>query len=50
MAIIVTLFPNLATGSMLPAVALGIALFVLVSLFNVLAVRQKIVNIWKRKE
>ncbi len=46
--IIITLFPNLGSGSMLPAIALGIGLFLVVSLCNVLAVRQKIVNIWKR--
>ncbi len=50
MGIIETLFPQLGPGSMLPALALGLTLFVLVSLCNVIAVRQKIVNIWKRKE
>ncbi len=50
MGILATLFPGLDRGSMLPAIVLGVALFLVVSLCNVVAVRRKIVNIWKRKE
>ncbi|MGI6224017.1 MAG: ABC transporter permease [Prevotella sp.] len=50
MDVIITLFPEIDDGSMLPALSLGIFLFVLVSFMNVLAIRHKIVNIWKRKE
>lgn len=50
MDIVLTLFPDMDGGSMLPAFVLGVALFVFVSICNVIAVRHKIVNIWKRKE
>lgn len=50
MDVIITLFPEIDDGSMLPALSLGLCLFVLVSCMNVLAIRHKIVNIWKRKE
>ena len=50
MDVIITLFPEIDDGSMLPALSLGLCLFVLVSCMNVIAIRHKIVNIWKRKE
>ena len=50
MDIIETLFPDIEDGSMLPAFGLGVALLVLVSLCNLLVIRNKIVKIWKRKE
>ncbi|MBM6993239.1 MAG: ABC transporter permease [Prevotella sp.] len=50
MDIIETLFPEMDNGSMVPALVLGVALFVLVSICNVIAVRRKIISIWKRKE
>lgn len=50
MEIISTLFPDIDFGGMMPAIVLGIALFVLVSLTNTIAIRHKIVSIWKRKE
>jgi hypothetical protein len=50
MGIIATLFPDLDEGSILPALVLGLSLFALVSICNAVAVRQKIVRIWKRKE
>ena len=50
MDIIETLFPDMEDGSMLPALILGVALLVLVSLCNLLVIRNKIVKIWKRKE
>ena len=50
MDIIETLFPDMEDGSMLPALTLGVALLVLVSLCNLVVIRNKIVKIWKRKE
>ena len=50
MDIIETLFPDIEDGSMLPALTLGVALLVLVSLCNLVVIRNKIVKIWKRKE
>ncbi len=50
MAFIETLFPDISKGNLLPAVALGLGLFAVVSICNVLAIRHKIMRIWKRKE
>lgn len=50
MDIIESLFPELDDGSMLPAFILGIVLFFAVSICNIVAIRHKIVCIWKRKE
>lgn len=50
MSIILTLFPDIETSGVLSALILGLALFVVVSIFNIIAIRNKIVKIWKRKE
>lgn len=50
MDLLATLFPEADSGTMAPALVLGFALFVLVSLCNVVAIRRKITRIWKRKE
>ena len=50
MEIIISLFPEIDDGSMIPSLSLGLCLFVLISCMNVIAVRHKIVNIWRRKE
>lgn len=50
MHVILALFPETDNGSMLPAVQAGCVLFALVSLLNILAVRMKIIRIWKRSE
>jgi cell division protein FtsX len=50
MDIIESLFPNIEDGNMLPAIGMGIVLFVLVSVCNLIAIKHKIVRIWKRKE
>lgn len=50
MNVILALFPETDNGSMLPAVQAGCVLFALVSLLNILAVRMKIIRIWKRSE
>lgn len=50
MGVISTLFPDLEPGGVMPALTLGIALLLLVSICNIIAIRHKIVKIWKRKE
>ena len=50
MDLIETLFPNIEDGDMLPAIAVGALLFVLVSLSNYAIIARKIVHIWKRKD
>ena len=45
--VIRTLFPQLETGSLLPCILTGCVLLVAVSLLNVLAIRRKIISIWK---
>lgn len=50
MDLIETLFPNIEDGNMLPAIAVGALLFVLVSLSNYAIIARKIVHIWKRKD
>ena len=50
MGVISTLFPDLESGGVMPALALGIVLFIIVSVCNIIAIRRKIVKIWKRKE
>lgn len=50
MDFIETLFPDLDEGSMLPAIGLGIGLFLIVSVLNIFAIRRKVMLIWKHKE
>lgn len=50
MDFIESLYPDVAEGSLLPAILLGLILFVLVSILNVLAIHRKVMRIWKRKE
>lgn len=50
MGIISMLFPDVEQGSIMSAFGLGICLLLLVSACNILAIRHKIVSIWKRKE
>ena len=50
MQILIPLFPDIPDGNMLPALTCGLSLLVVVSLFNIIAIRNKIVKIWKRKE
>lgn len=44
------IFPKIDDGSMLPSLCAGGALFVSVGLMNAMAVRNRIMNIWNRKE
>ena len=50
MDFIEALYPDMEDGSMLPAFGLGSVLFLIVSLLNIVAIRRKVGNIWKRKE
>lgn len=45
-----TLFPDIDEGSMLPAILLGLVLFFIVSVLNIIAIRKKVMKIWNRKE
>lgn len=44
------IYPNLDETTLWPSILLGFTLFVLISIFNILAIRNKVINIWKRKE
>ena len=50
MDFIEAIFPDLSEGTMLPAVLLGISLFLIVSVINMIAIRRKVMSIWMRKE
>jgi len=50
MDIIETLYPSIDEGSMLPSIALGFALFILVSVANQIAIYRKVMRIWWRKD
>lgn len=50
MDFIETLFPDIEDGNMLPAIILGFGLFLIVSVLNIVAIRRKVMRIWKRKE
>lgn len=50
MDFIEALYPDIEDGSMMPAITLGLGLFLVVSLLNMFAIHRKVMNIWKRKE
>lgn len=50
MDFIEALYPDITDGNMMPAIALGLSLFLLVSISNVVAIRRKVMNVWMRKE
>lgn len=50
MDFIETLFPDIDEGSMLPAILLGLVIFFIVSVLNIIAIRRKVMKIWNRKE
>lgn len=50
MDFIETLFPDIDEGTMLPAILLGLVLFFIVSVLNIIAIRRKVMKIWNRKE
>lgn len=43
-------FPDFEKPSVLPALLTGGALFIIVSIFNVIAIKSKVMSIWKRKD
>ena len=43
-------FPQMEIPTMWYAVAVGIVLFLVVSVFNIIAVKRKVLSIWNRKE
>ena len=50
MDFIETLFPDIEEGTLLPAIGLGLGLFLIVSVLNIVAIRRKVMHIWQRKE
>lgn len=50
MEVIETLFPDIDEGTILPSLAVGLCLFALISVVNVIAVRSKVISVWKKKE
>lgn len=50
MEVIETLFPAIEEGSMLPSLAVGLVLFILITITNAVAIRRKVTAIWRRKE
>lgn len=49
MNMLLLLYPGLDGGSMLPSIIVGLVLFVLVSVLNVLAVKNKVMSVWQHK-
>jgi len=50
MDMIYTLFPQIEEGTMMPAVLVGLLLFLIVTMINQIAIYGKVMNIWRRKE
>lgn len=50
MEIIETLFPQIDEGSLMPAISVGLLLFAVVTLINVLIIRRKVMRIWHRRD
>lgn len=50
MDMMMSVFPEMDGGSLLPSILLGLVLFLVVSLFNVVAVRNKVMAIWHNKQ
>ena len=50
MEFIEALYPHLEEGTMMPAILLGMVLFLLVTTLNIVAIRRKIMRIWYRKD
>lgn len=48
MDVIETLFPEIEQGSMTDSLVLGVALFALITVLNVVAIRRKVSAIWRR--
>lgn len=50
MEVIETLFPDIDESNILPSVAVGLCLFALISVVNVIVVRSKVMSVWNKKE
>lgn len=50
MDILISVYPSISTGGILPTALLGCGLFALVTLLNYIVIRRKIMLIWKHKE
>lgn len=50
MHVIGLIFPSLKSGSLRPALIAGGGIFVLVSIVNIIAIRNKVMHIWYRKD
>lgn len=50
MHVIGLIFPTLKSGSLWPALIAGGSIFVLVSIVNIIAIRNKVMHIWYRKD
>lgn len=50
LAELIHVFPDMQPGSLMPAMLLGLGLFVMVSIVNCIAVRRKVMAIWQNKE
>ena len=50
MTMIEEIYPELAHGSLLPMLIVGMALFLIVTFVNVFVIRRKIIRIWYRKD
>ena len=48
--VIESVFPTIGSSSILPALSVGLILFVVVSIINLFVIWKKIMGIWKRKE
>lgn len=49
MNMLLLLYPALDTGSVWPSILVGILLFIVVSVLNVLAVKNKVMSVWQHK-
>ena len=50
MEVIETLFPDIDESDILPSVAVGLCLFALISVVNVIVVHSKVISVWNKKE
>ncbi|SDF27754.1 hypothetical protein SAMN05216518_10518 [Bacteroidales bacterium KHT7] len=50
MDVVTMLYPQIETGTLFPAIGLGLLLFVVVSLLNIVVVKGKVMQIWQRKD
>ena len=49
MSMLCSLFPDVPSHGILPAVLIGLALFLVVSILNILVIRRKVISLWDNK-